>query len=300
MIKQHRYLADKTLKAISDAMNKDQGSSFRHYSGQHIPGLKDAYDPDNTPFRSHLGASMIGGNCDRALWYGFRWYTLSNHDGRLLRLFNRGHLEEGRFIAALNTAGVNVYQYDADGNQFRISDVEGHFGGSTDGIATNVPESPNEEVLTEFKTHGEKSFLKLVKDGVKESKPEHFIQMQIYMNKLNLKLALYLAVNKNTDELYGEFIPANEVVAKIYIERAERIIFARTPPKRINENSSWFECKFCDHNAVCHNNAIPARNCRSCIHSTPVRNKEWKCEKFNCVLTKEQQLSGCQVWETDR
>ena len=41
----------------------------------------------------------------------------------MLRLFNRGHIEEARFIAMLLTIGMPVYQQDAEGKQFRI-----HFG----------------------------------------------------------------------------------------------------------------------------------------------------------------------------
>jgi len=297
VIKEHRYLAEQTLKAIEDAINADQGSSFRYFSGQILPQIKDAYDPDNTPFRSHLGASLIGGTCDRALWYGFRWYFVPNHQGRLVRLFNRGHLEEGRFIAALMTIGVQVYQSDANGKQYRISDCDGHFGGSTDGIAIGIPEYPQHYVLTEYKTHGEKSFKKLQSEGLKAAKFEHFVQMQTYMNKLNIDIGLYLAVNKNTDELYGEFIELNRNIAQIYTERASSIIHARTPPKKINKSPAWYECKFCDFKDICHNGAQPAVNCRTCMWSIPVENAEWQCLKYNCKLTKEQQLMGCQTWE---
>jgi hypothetical protein len=43
--------------------------------------------------REHLGGSQIGRECDRALWYGFRWATAPDFDGRLLRLFDTGHRE---------------------------------------------------------------------------------------------------------------------------------------------------------------------------------------------------------------
>ena len=36
-------------------------------------------------FRDHLGASIIGKSCARALWYDFRWITPARHSGRLLR-----------------------------------------------------------------------------------------------------------------------------------------------------------------------------------------------------------------------
>lgn len=38
-------------------------------------------------FRDHLGASLIGKSCARALWYDFRWATPARHTGRILRLF---------------------------------------------------------------------------------------------------------------------------------------------------------------------------------------------------------------------
>jgi hypothetical protein len=297
MIKEHRFIAEKTLKAIEDTINKDQGSSFRYFSGQTIPNLKDPYDPDNTPFRSHLGASLIGGKCDRDLWYGFRWYKVSNHSGQLLRLFNRGHLEEGRFIAALMSIGATVYQYDQNGKQYKVSYLDGHFGGSTDGIAIGIPEVPNEYVLTEFKTHSEKSFKKLDNEGVRKAKFEHFVQMQIYMYEFRIRLALYMAVNKNTDEIYAEFIQADDNVARIYIERAKNIIDSPKPPKKISNNASWYECKFCSHHGICHEDETPALNCRTCMWSNPAKEATWVCNKFNCVIDKAQQLTGCPKWE---
>ena len=44
-------------------------------------------------FREHLGASLIGKSCERALWYDFHWATRSRHEGRILRLFETGQRE---------------------------------------------------------------------------------------------------------------------------------------------------------------------------------------------------------------
>ena len=46
-------------------------------------------------FREHLGASLIGKSCERALWFDFRWATVSRHEGRILRLFETGQ-RQGR------------------------------------------------------------------------------------------------------------------------------------------------------------------------------------------------------------
>ena len=49
-------------------------------------------------FRTHLGASLIGTACERALWYDFRWTTKAKFPGRVLRLFETGNREEERLV----------------------------------------------------------------------------------------------------------------------------------------------------------------------------------------------------------
>ena len=36
-------------------------------------------------WRPHLGASVIGRECDREVWSIFRWITKADHEGRILR-----------------------------------------------------------------------------------------------------------------------------------------------------------------------------------------------------------------------
>jgi len=296
------HLASKTLAKIEEAIQADQGASFRAWSQQILPHMGDAYRTDEFPFRSHMGASGIGDECARKIWYGFRWATRPSFGGRILRLFNRGHLEEARFIAMLLMIGCEVYQQDADGNQFTISDAEGHFGGSGDGIVVNLPDLPfGTQALCEFKTSAEKGFLKLKKEGVRENKPEHYVQMQCYMRKMGIAAALYMVVNKNTDELYGEIIMLDTEVADHFINRGQVLVWKESAKsvQRISESPSWYQCKFCDHNKTCHRDKAPDSNCRTCIHSMPSANKKWVCnnQMDTPSLTKEEQLEGCINYE---
>ena len=69
--------------------------------------------------RPHLGASLIGRDCERALWLTFRWARKQSHDARMLRLFARGQREEQVFIDLLRDAGIQVVDVDATtGRQF--------------------------------------------------------------------------------------------------------------------------------------------------------------------------------------
>lgn len=287
-------LATETLGKINQLLEKDQGARFREILGQVIPHIGDAFRSEEDTFRGHMGASLIGRDCGREIWYSWRWVTKSKFPGRILRLFNRGHLEEARFIALLLMAGVQVFQQDENGKQFRVSGVNGHFGGSGDGIGLNIPDlPPNQQAVLEFKTHNEKSFTELTKKGVKEAKFEHYVQMNIYMNKMGIPVALYGAVNKNNDELYFEIIELDRYLAEQFEARADTLVHHTNAPKRISSSPGFFKCRFCDHRPVCHLSAIPERNCRTCTFSRPGNDGGWQCVKFNCDLSKELQLTGC-------
>jgi len=294
------HVAKKTLALIEETMQADQGASFRGWLEQVIPHVGDAYSTDQFPFRSHLGASLIGGDCARQIFYSFHWATNTKHGGRMLRLFNRGHLEEARFIALLLMIGCEVYQQDENGNQFRVSGVEGHFGGSGDGVIVNVPDvEPGVPLLGEFKTSAEKKFLEIKAKGLRVVKPEHYVQMQIYMSKMGYAGALYMIVNKNTDEIHAEIVTLDTNTANHYSQRAETIVWAHEPPAKIHESPGWWKCKFCDERPVCKLNAEPHRNCRTCKHSMPAPNKEWVCnnQMDTPALSKDEQLAACINYE---
>lgn len=287
-------LATHTVAKIDAMVKADQGSAFRGWLGKVIGHIGDAYRTGNEGHRSHMGASLIGGECARGIWYNFRWATKSNFEGRLLRLFNRGHLEEARFIAMLLMIGCEIYQQDENGNQFRISHAEGHFGGSGDGVAVGIPDlPPGTAALTEFKTHNDKSFTELKAKGVRDAKFEHYVQMNVYMRKMGLAVALYLAVNKNNDELYGEIIPLDSAVADQFLDRGEKIVWMSEPPNKMNESPGFFKCRWCDHRPVCHLKAAPDKNCRTCAYSEPVEGAKWICRLHGQHIDKEVQLTGC-------
>ncbi|MCL7405925.1 hypothetical protein MWN63_08020 [Paradonghicola geojensis] len=244
-------------------------------------------------FRDHLGASILGKSCARALWYDFRWVTPARHSGRLLRLFETGQLEEDRLVRNLRATGATVLEVDPEtGRQFRVEAHGGHFGGSLDGVAIGIIEAPKTWHVLEFKTHGVKSFNELAAKGVALAKPQHCAQMQIYMHLTGITRALYVAVCKDTDALHIERIEADSAMAERLLDKAGRVIFAQHPPARISEDPAWFECRFCDHNAVCHEGGGAATTCRSCLHATPVEGG-WHCARHDRMLTALEQRAAC-------
>ncbi|HPE62445.1 MAG TPA: hypothetical protein PLB10_19120 [Thiolinea sp.] len=245
--------------------------------------------------RAHLGASVIGNPCNRALWYGFRWCRAPEFSGRQLRLFARGQREEDVFVELLRQAGVRVVTVDANtGQQYRFSDLGGHFGGSMDGAAIGLIEAPKAWHVLEFKTHNSRSFKQLTGKGVQASKPMHYTQMQCYMHWSGMKRAYYMAVNKDDDSLYGERIRYDAAHAEATLKKAENIIRASEPPAGISQNPEWYECAWCDYHAMCFGQKVALKSCRTCVHATPVlegNTSLWSCALNEPIYAKQE--TGC-------
>lgn len=261
-----------------------------------VKAIYDSYEKNTKDWRrDHLGASQIGKSCKRAIWYSFHWASNPEHEGRILRLFERGQNEEAVFVANLRAAGINVFEVDQNtGKQFSYSEYGGHFAGSLDGVANGFNESSATHVL-EFKTSSDKAYNELIKKGVQVAKPEHYAQMQVYMAWSQLDRAYYFAVNKNTDAIHGERIKYDEAFTSDLFKKAREIIEAQTPPAKLSEDPAYFECKFCDHFKVCHTGHLPEVNCRTCSHSTPQMTGGWTCENYKVQIPSENQREGCQT-----
>ena len=291
-------LAVKTLEAIEVALEEDQGARYRKYLQELLPLSPDIYRAGQpTELRAKLGASIMGKECSRELWYNFRWAVNVRHKGRMIRLFNRGHIEEPRFIALLKIINCEVWQLDENKKQYTIIDHDGHFGGSLDCVTRGIPDDPIRPLLSEFKTHNEKSFSKLQDQGLRRSKLQHFVQMQLYMGGYKLERGIYIATNKNDDDLYAELINFDREQHDYYLKRASVIITQSTPPPKISDSPGWFTCKFCDYRFICHLDAQPLRSCRSCKYSKPSTNGDWFCNFHKMNLTEQGQLVGCDKYE---
>jgi len=190
---------------------------------------------------------------------------------------------------------VQVHETDPEGKQWRVSDIGGHFGGSMDAAVLGLPEAPKTWHVAEFKTHSDKSFNDLLKKRVEKSKPQHYAQMQMYMGLTGMDRAVYMAVNKNTDELYVERVEFDPVAYAKLLAKAERVITAAEPPVKCSNDPSWWTCKLCDFHDHCHGGTAPAVNCRTCVHSTPEMDGEgkWTCQHIPSEIGLIGQRIGC-------
>jgi len=266
-------------------------------------------EEEEAPNQGRLGASSIGGKCERSLWYGFRGLTEEQFNGRMLRLFNRGHREENQFAEELRGIGCIVYLVnDYTQKQFEYTAIGGHFICHPDGKILGVPEAPKKWHILECKTAGgeethSKDFEKIKKLGLKEAKPTYYAQTQVEMGLANLDRALFIIVKKANDEIWSERIHFNREEFKSYMEKAERIIRSINVPDRLVDRPDDSRCNFCSSYDLCWGSGdvilpIIDQTCRSCCHATPEinegsRDPKWSCRKFNTYLSPEDQKQKC-------
>lgn len=256
---------------------------------------KDKASPDL--YLGRLGASFIGEECVRKIWFDWRGFAREQFGGRMLRLFETGDLQEARVVADLRRAGFAVWDKQENGEQYEFKDETGHLVTKVDGIIRDVPENDKPHVL-EIKTHNKNSFSALVKKSVAEAKPEHYTQMQVSMALGGFSRSLYVAVCKDDEQYYVERIKEDPAEQKKLKTKVIKLVEARLRPAGISDDASSFGCKFCSMKAVCTREAEPLRHCRTCSMCVPGLDGSWVCELNKHTLTLDDQRRGCEHWES--
>ena len=251
---------------------------------------------DTDLYLGRLGSSFIGEECIRQIWLDWRGFAREQFEGRMLRLFETGHLQEERIVNDLRRAGFAVWDKREDGRQYEYTDASGHFITKVDGVIKDVPESDKPHVL-EVKTHNKNSFSTLVKKGVQEAKPTHYAQMQISMALGGFTRALYVAVCKDDEQFYVERVKEDKPLQDKLQKKIIKLVEARLRPAGISTDASSFGCKFCSMKAVCVKEAEPLRHCRTCAMCTPGQEGKWVCELNKHTLTMDEQRKGCEHYE---
>lgn len=246
-------------------------------------------------FRNHLGASVIGKPCRMKAWLSFRWAFLEDFEGRMLRLFNRGHLEEPRNLGWLVGMGFEVREVDpATGKQYRVEAHNGHFGGSADAMLLAPRHyGLTAPILGEFKTFNDNQFKKMKRVGVAVSHPEHLGQTSCYGDGLGVDWTLYMGVNKNDDAVHFEFLKTDRHMSNMMLNKAGEVIWSQKPLPKISDHPSFADCKTCAAAGVCHFGRPPLKNCRTCRRAKPVQNGEWYCETHNGIIPEDVIRATC-------
>tara|TARA_R110002033_G_scaffold139098_6_gene178299 strand:+ start:1242 stop:2099 length:858 start_codon:yes stop_codon:yes gene_type:complete len=271
-----------------------------------VENIYNAYEAEeknktNKLYLGRLGSSYIGNECIRQIWFNWRAFSTENIKGRILRLFETGHLQEERIIVDLRRAGYSVYDKTPDGYQYEGIDDTGHFITKLDGVIKGIEYSNKLHIdqphILEIKTHNRSSYNAVVKHGVNKSKPTHYSQVQISMKLKSISAAVYIAVCKDDERIYCEIIKEDSKEQDKLAMRIKSIIEATLRPAGISDNASAVACKFCSFKEVCIKEIEPLINCRTCTHSQPIPQGRWACGLNNSILSFDEQRAACSEHE---
>lgn len=257
-----------------------------------------------SPYRTRTVAmGQVGGSCQRKMWYNFRWASRELFDAVSLKRFADGHTSEAVMIDRLRKIpGVELLDKDpATGKQFTYLDCEGHAKGKCDGKITGILQAPKKLHIFEAKAVADKKLneFRKIKSEIGEKQTlrkwneEYYGQAQLYMHYEGTDRHYCVVASpgvRDWDSCRTEYDHAYALKLK---SRMERIIRSNEPLDRVSDKADWFECKRCTMKGVCHEGESPDRNCRTCLHSTPITNGQWHCERFGKTLTPEEQQEGC-------
>lgn len=208
--------------------------------------------------RDYLGASRLGVACERALQYEYAGAPVDpgrGFSGRILRVFEVGHVLEDLAVRWLRMAGFELHNQKANGGQFGFSVAGGRIKGHVDGIITAAPPELGLSfpMLFECKTMADKHWKACAKSCVAVTKPVYAAQMATYqaymegtVEGISRNPALFTAINKDTQELWFELVPFDAGLAQKMSDRAVRVAA---------QHPGW-----CGGSA--HRSDAPARPCR--------------------------------------
>jgi hypothetical protein len=211
------------------------------------------------PERNYVGASSIGGECERAIQFQYAGAPRERtFDPKTLRKFAFGHLTEEWCRFEFKDAGFDLVQRDPRTlKPYTFAQLENRFAGTPDGVFLGGPIDIGWPRLWEHKGTGSKSYRSIERDGLKKSKPTYYGQTNTYMAYLGLTKhpAIFTVSNLDTGEQMHLEIEFDAENAQAMTDRAGRIVHSTAAAELLPRPfaaSDHFVCKsMCDFPTRC-------------------------------------------------
>lgn len=213
---------------------------------------------ESEPPRHYLGASSIGEECSRKLWYRYNGHK-EKFDAKTLRRFADGHRTEDVILGWIgNCQGIEIYTRGDGEEQIGFKLYSGRFAGHYDGVGRGFPQAPKTWHIVEVKCVNEKAFEELKKlksqnekTAIELWKPEYYSQVQIYMHMEGLTRSIHIVATPGARDLISVRTDYNKAHAETMLAKAKRIIDSKQPLERIG-GPTFYKCKMCSFRDICH------------------------------------------------
>lgn len=213
---------------------------------------------EETP-RNYIGASSIGSECLRQIWYEYKGEKGEEIPNKLKRTWDIGKILEKYVVDLLRQLGLNILTDDLQvyfgsdkDNTFSMDWTEfsdpmvPYFKGHCDGLILDY------KAILEIKTAKDSSFKQFVNEGCKKWNPKYYAQLQTYMGMSGINSSYILVLNKDNSDLFDELVSFDADFYHLLREKAKMIHEAQIPPPRINGSPLFYMCRMCQFRKVCH------------------------------------------------
>lgn len=210
--------------------------------------------------RNYLGASYIGKPCDKEIWMTYNNYPAQPHDAASLMNIEDGHRTEKLTADRLKGTPQIKLTTHVGGKQLGFTAFDGRFQGHYDGEIMGLYQAPKAAHIWENKAVGDTRFKKF--EDARETHGEkhalahwdftNYVQGQMYMHFSGIERH-YLTVSKAGGRGYGSArTNYDEDIANHYVDRAKRLIDAKSPPSKLHEDmDNHYDCRICDFRMSC-------------------------------------------------
>jgi len=200
--------------------------------------------------RRYIGASSIGKECSRAIWYGLHNIQGNAISPQLRTTFKIGKILENMILDDVGKLGFELERPEEINNYLFCREENLQiFQGHMDAILYLNRDCP---VVFEAKTCKNSSFNSFKKDGLRAWSQTYFAQLQSYMGMTGIHSACLLALNKDTSEYHHEWVDYDDIYYHELVAKACDISDATEPPERINKSPLYYVCASCRFKEVCH------------------------------------------------
>ncbi|MEY2908812.1 MAG: hypothetical protein RLZZ602_1335 [Pseudomonadota bacterium] len=242
--------------------------------------------------RCYIGASNVGNPCHRYLQYSLRGYPQTPFPPAVLRIFELGHTLENMVVEDLKKAGINVSEVAEDGKQWEYTWLGGHVRGHADGVIRS--DSGDHIAILEIKSMNDKKWNAFRTQGIRNSHPIYYAQMQLLMGLSGIHRAWMVAYNKNNSVYHHEEVGFDYHYFRALSHTALSVVRGSSA-KRISDNPQSFECRYCNYKPNCwpDGQAPLAVNveCQTCRHAKPTGKRQWLC-----TLHGSRATGPCKDW----
>jgi hypothetical protein len=200
--------------------------------------------------RRYIGASSIGNECSRAIWYSYNAIQGLPFDPALKTTFEVGKRLESMLLDYVEETGLRIERPGYGNDWLFCQDSEVPiFQGHLDAILHVHVDSPS---VLEIKTAKNSRFQLFKKYNLKQAHYPYFLQLQSYMGMMGFQQAVILIINKDTSELHSEWVDFEEHIYRQLRIKALAISTIDCPPEKINKSPLFYLCNRCKYKDICH------------------------------------------------